>query len=122
MIVTKFLELSYLHDHDRSGVRDEQAEFGDTDDLDLCLYYLRTLSNVFRWAPDSIWAVLASRSVSPDTHPSLPSISKSINARPAFIRPNTEQLERTKTSTSRTSFCKYVSDASPTTRFLRMTS
>ncbi|TEA16559.1 Protein dopey [Colletotrichum sidae] len=40
------------------------------DDLDLCLYYLRTLSNVFRWAPDVIWAVLASTSLTVDaSHP-----------------------------------------------------
>ncbi|GKT41980.1 protein dopey [Colletotrichum spaethianum] len=37
------------------------------DDLDLCLYYLRTLSNVFRWAPDAIWAVLASTSLTVDS-------------------------------------------------------
>ncbi len=38
-------------------------EFTDEDDLDLCLYYLRTLSNVFRWAPDALWDVLATRNL-----------------------------------------------------------
>lgn len=42
---------------------DERAERGDGGDTDMCLYYLRTLSNVFRWAPDTLWAVLARRTV-----------------------------------------------------------
>jgi hypothetical protein len=32
-------------------------------DIDVCLYYLRALSNIFRWAPDAIWATLASTAV-----------------------------------------------------------
>ena len=89
VFVSKFLELQYLRNEDSSGKRGEQAEFGDADDLDLCLYYLRTLSNVFRWAPDSIWAVLASRPVSPDTHPALPSLSK-FTIRPGLCPTNTK--------------------------------
>ncbi|ROV99942.1 hypothetical protein VMCG_06293 [Cytospora schulzeri] len=50
-------------------------EFTDEDDLDLCMYYLRTISNVFRWAPDAFWGILATRVVSPDDFSGLSEIT-----------------------------------------------
>ncbi len=38
-------------------------QFAPDDDLDLGLYYIRALSNVFRWAPETCWAVLAKRTI-----------------------------------------------------------
>lgn len=53
------------------------VEFTEDDDLDLALYYLRALSNVFRWAPEAVWAILARKSVSSEAYfPSLAQISK----------------------------------------------
>lgn len=40
------------------------VEFRETDDLNLCLYYIKGLSTILRWAPASIWAVLAKHRVS----------------------------------------------------------
>lgn len=51
-------------------------EFTEEDDLDLCIYYLRTISNVFRWAPDAIWGMLATKTVSPEDCPGLSEIRK----------------------------------------------
>ncbi|KAH8197518.1 hypothetical protein TruAng_008301 [Truncatella angustata] len=39
----------------------QSIAFSTEDDLDMCLYYLRTLSNMFRWAPDAFFGVLATR-------------------------------------------------------------
>ncbi|KAI6780146.1 Protein dopey-like protein [Emericellopsis cladophorae] len=67
IMVQKFCEvkfLSTLRDGiTQSGVPDSRP-FGEEDDLDLCLYYLRTLSNVLRTCGDVAWAVLASKHVS----------------------------------------------------------
>ncbi|ROV91290.1 hypothetical protein VSDG_07753 [Cytospora chrysosperma] len=49
--------------------------FTEEDDLDLCMYYLRTISNVFRWAPDAFWGILATRVVSPDDFSGLSEIT-----------------------------------------------
>ncbi len=52
-------------------------EFVAEDDLDLCLYYLRTLSNILRWAPDALWDVLAKRTIHAEEHePPLPPLSR----------------------------------------------
>ena len=54
-----------------------QVQFTQDDDLNLALYYLRALSNIFRWAPDALWAVLAKKTVSSEAFfPSLSHISK----------------------------------------------
>lgn len=37
------------------------------DDLDVCLYYLRTVSNVLRWAPDNVWSILDTTAVPDDS-------------------------------------------------------
>ncbi|KAK2009636.1 hypothetical protein LZ32DRAFT_620518 [Colletotrichum eremochloae] len=51
------------HEIGSAATSTSSTTFTADDDLDVCLYYLRTLSNVFRWAPDVIWAVLASTSL-----------------------------------------------------------
>lgn len=64
--VHKFCSLPYLgcrRAQTGSRPQDGWVALSDNDDLDLCLYYLRTLSNVFRWGPDAVWSVLASTSV-----------------------------------------------------------
>lgn len=53
----------------------QSVEFKAEDDLDLGIYYLRTLSNVFRWAPDAFWGVLATRLIE-DQGPNLAEISR----------------------------------------------
>ena len=66
--VSKFSALSFLEtgpDADKTSST-SSYRFTDDDDLDLCLYYLRSLSNIFRWAPDSLWAILATKSLSTD--------------------------------------------------------
>ncbi|KAH8890997.1 hypothetical protein GQ53DRAFT_688145 [Thozetella sp. PMI_491] len=51
---------------------DGSIQLARDDDLDLGLYYVRALSNIFRWAPDNFWAVLAKKTISADSkHPSL---------------------------------------------------
>ncbi|KAK8048888.1 hypothetical protein PG994_010618 [Apiospora phragmitis] len=38
-------------------------EFGEDDDVNTGIYYMRTISNIFRWAPDAFWSVLATRMI-----------------------------------------------------------
>lgn len=47
------------------------------DDLDQCLYYLRTLSNILRWSSDSMWTTLSEKTILTDrANPTLYRISK----------------------------------------------
>ncbi|KAF9879215.1 hypothetical protein CkaCkLH20_03448 [Colletotrichum karsti] len=75
VFVRKFASLPFLraaHDIASAAASTTSTTFTADDDLDLCLYYLRTLSNVFRWAPDVIWGVLASTSLTVDSeHPEI---------------------------------------------------
>lgn len=66
------MELQYLAPS--SG---EAEQFDEDDDLENCIYLLRTLSNVFRWSPEAIWGVLATKAISPQDYPRLSGISKS---------------------------------------------
>ncbi|KAL7628856.1 hypothetical protein AAE478_000371 [Parahypoxylon ruwenzoriense] len=64
IFVTKISQLQFLRAFPRTANAvsfNQSVEFSSEDDLDLALYYLRTLSNVFRWAPDAFWGVLATR-------------------------------------------------------------
>lgn len=73
----RFLQLPFLRSaHVDAGTSHERKGFTENDDLDLCLYYLRTISNIFRWAPDAIWSVLATKTLSADDFPGLVEISK----------------------------------------------
>ncbi|KAF6810329.1 cellular morphogenesis regulator [Colletotrichum sojae] len=75
IFVKKFADLPFLragHEIGSAAATTNSTTFTADDDLDLGLYYLRTLSNVFRWAPDVIWAVLASTSLTVDSeHPEI---------------------------------------------------
>lgn len=74
IFISQFLQLPFLR---VAGAAHEAREFSEEDDLDLCIYYLRTMSNVFRWAPDAIWGILATKTVSAEDFAELPEISKS---------------------------------------------
>lgn len=51
--------------------------YTEEDDLDQCLYYLQTLSNILRWSSDSMWAALEENTISTDrSHQSLYRISE----------------------------------------------
>ncbi|OLN88802.1 Protein dopey [Colletotrichum chlorophyti] len=80
VFVRKFSALKFLRatrDIGSAAASTASTTFSADDDLDLCLYYLRTLSNVFRWAPDVIWAVLASTTLTVDgEHPEVAQMSK----------------------------------------------
>ncbi|TPX15392.1 uncharacterized protein E0L32_004372 [Thyridium curvatum] len=77
IFASRFLALDYLHlpkQGDAHGTRQLTSD----DDLDLGIYYLRTLSNVLRWAPDSFHAILARRTLSAgDGHSSISKITGS---------------------------------------------
>lgn len=77
IFASRFLALDYLHlpkQGDAHGTRQLTSD----DDLDLGIYYLRTLSNVLRWAPDSFHAILARRTLSAgDGHSGISKISRS---------------------------------------------
>ncbi|KAM0274902.1 hypothetical protein ACHAQH_007754 [Verticillium albo-atrum] len=71
IFVSKFSAMSFLGARRNvDGKADLQASvaFSEDDDLDTCLYYLRTLSNVFRWAPDAIWSILVSSTLNPNAN------------------------------------------------------
>ncbi|KAI1394141.1 putative regulator of reproduction dopa [Hypoxylon trugodes] len=62
IFVSKISHLQFLRSSPKTantGASSQSVEFSAEDDLDLALYYLRTLSNIFRWAPDAFWGVLA---------------------------------------------------------------
>ncbi|TGJ87804.1 hypothetical protein E0Z10_g968 [Xylaria hypoxylon] len=64
VFVTKLSELGFLRTLSKtvnSTTSNMSASFSHEDELDLGLYYIRTLSNVLRWAPDALWGVLATR-------------------------------------------------------------
>ncbi|KAK0618330.1 putative regulator of reproduction dopa [Bombardia bombarda] len=63
VFVSKFAELSFLRRQQPSAESGDAAQFKGDDDLDLGLYYIRSLSNVLRWAPDAVWSVLARKTV-----------------------------------------------------------
>ncbi|KAI0482939.1 Dopey, N-terminal-domain-containing protein [Xylariaceae sp. FL0804] len=62
VFVTKMTQLPFLRTLPRTGspvTSTQSFAFLAEDDLDLGIYYIRTLSNVLRWAPDAFWGVLA---------------------------------------------------------------
>ncbi len=61
VLISKFSDLEFLRPS--QSVTTGGIEFSNEDDLDLGLYYLRTLSNIFRWAPDALWAILARQTI-----------------------------------------------------------
>ncbi|KAL0474708.1 Dopey, N-terminal domain-containing protein [Neurospora intermedia] len=78
IFVSKFAELSCLRRQTTSAEAKEVHKFSEEDDVELAVYYLRSLSNVFRFTPDSIWAFLAKKTIRPDSYfPSLSEITGS---------------------------------------------
>ncbi|KAK1754881.1 protein dopey [Echria macrotheca] len=65
IFISKLSEFPLLRRHGSSSEPTAPpAQFPpDDDDLELILYYVRCLSNVLRWAPETIWTVLAKRNV-----------------------------------------------------------
>ncbi|KAJ5032744.1 uncharacterized protein L3040_009337 [Drepanopeziza brunnea f. sp. 'multigermtubi'] len=66
LFVAKFSEFEFLQTlpaESSSSVDSNVQMYDSEDDLDLCLYYLRTLSNMLRWSSDSMWAALAQNTI-----------------------------------------------------------
>ncbi|KAK7952122.1 protein dopey [Apiospora aurea] len=66
VFITKFSELGFLRTLPRTANAEaakRSIEFGEDDDVDTGIYYMRTISNIFRWAPDAFWSVLATRMI-----------------------------------------------------------
>ena len=77
IFVSKFASISFLRRR-QLGPSACPTPFAEDDDLDMALYYIRSLSSVFRWAPEGIWTVLAKRLVKSDAYqPPLSEISTS---------------------------------------------
>ena len=88
----------------------QSVEFKAEDDLDLGIYYLRTLSNVFRWAPDAFWGVLATRLIE-EQGPNLAEISRWIVTHCAWSQTNTQQPDPRATSPYKPSSSTFACDA-----------
>ncbi|KAL2022799.1 hypothetical protein VTK56DRAFT_4615 [Thermocarpiscus australiensis] len=74
IFVTQFSDLPLLRR--RQEPQSGSTHFTEVDDLDLALYYVRSLCSVFRWVPEAAWAVLAKRIVRSDAcHPPLSEIT-----------------------------------------------
>lgn len=87
IFTSQFVQLPFLRaTPGEADAAHEPKEFTEDDDLDLCIYYLRTISNVFRWAPDAIWGILATKAVSPEEFPGLSEISKLLGSLFEFTR------------------------------------
>lgn len=79
--MAKFLTFEFLQTVPEDGhqfLDSRSQKYTEEDDLDQCLYYLRTLSNIIRWCSNGMWAALAGNTISTDTsHRALYRISKS---------------------------------------------
>ncbi|KAH6709570.1 Dopey, N-terminal-domain-containing protein [Leptodontidium sp. MPI-SDFR-AT-0119] len=75
LLVSKFSSFTFLQSlsEEESSYQDSTVQkYSGEDDLDQCLYYLRTVSNMLRWSSDSMWAALAENNISTDaSNPSL---------------------------------------------------
>ena len=80
IFVSKFSDFDFLQkisENSSSFLDGEVRKYTDDDDLDQCLYYLQTLSNILRWSSDNMWTALAENTISTDSsHLSLHRISK----------------------------------------------
>ncbi|KAL2270106.1 hypothetical protein VTJ83DRAFT_2290 [Remersonia thermophila] len=65
IFVTKLFELPFLRPQPRSS-NPAPTDYSEDDDLDLALYYVRSLSSVLRWCPEAAWAVLAKKLPQPE--------------------------------------------------------
>lgn len=76
VFASQLVQLPFLKVSGEKGAARDAEQFTEDDDLDLCIYYLRTIANVFRWAPDAIWSTLATKAVSSEEFPGLSEISE----------------------------------------------
>ncbi|KAE8442299.1 hypothetical protein EG329_003499 [Mollisiaceae sp. DMI_Dod_QoI] len=70
LFVVKFSTFTFLQSIPEEGIdflASDSPPYTSDDDLDQCLYYLKTLSNILRWSSDSMWATLARNNVSIDS-------------------------------------------------------
>lgn len=77
--MAKFSSFQFLHAvlNGSNSIGTGVQIYASDDDLDQCLYYLRTFSNMLRWSSDGMWAALAENSISTDKgHGSLYHICK----------------------------------------------
>lgn len=79
IFTSQFVQLPFLRTPGEESVVRDVEGYTEDDDLDLCIYYLRTISNVFRWAPDAIWGTLATKTVSLADFRGMSEISKYSN-------------------------------------------
>ncbi|KAK3337115.1 putative regulator of reproduction dopa [Cercophora scortea] len=63
VFVSKLAELSFLRRRQTTPESGGAIQFDGEDDLDMGLYYIRSLSTVLRWAPVNVWAALAKKTV-----------------------------------------------------------
>ncbi|KAI1345010.1 Dopey, N-terminal-domain-containing protein [Xylariaceae sp. FL0016] len=66
VFVHKIAGLRYLRTLPKTANAATAAQsyaFSPEDDLDLGIYYIRNLSNMFRWAPDAFWGVFATNMI-----------------------------------------------------------
>ncbi|RDW78114.1 hypothetical protein BP5796_05966 [Coleophoma crateriformis] len=69
LFVAKFSGFSFLQTlvtENSSTIDNTVHKYTEEDDLDQCVYYLLTLSNILRWSSDSTWAALAENTISTD--------------------------------------------------------
>lgn len=77
ILTSQFVQLPFLgNPASKLDASPDPRAFAEDDDLDLCIYYLRTISNVFRWAPDAMWGILATKTVSVEDFPGLSQLSE----------------------------------------------
>ncbi|KAI1323237.1 putative regulator of reproduction dopa [Xylariaceae sp. FL0255] len=70
IFVTKASEVGFLRTVSKSTssvTSNKSVTFSEDDDLDIYIYYIRTLSNILRWAPDALWGVLATKEIDKPT-------------------------------------------------------
>ncbi|KAH0565127.1 hypothetical protein GP486_001478 [Trichoglossum hirsutum] len=67
IFITRFLALDFLQPGSIASkdlnVHTVTCKFSEGDDLELCLYYLQTLSNILRWSSAGVWTTMAKQVV-----------------------------------------------------------
>ncbi|KAH8675396.1 Dopey, N-terminal-domain-containing protein [Xylariales sp. PMI_506] len=66
VFITKLSQFTFLRTVPMTAnpeIAKKSIAFSPDDDLDMALYYLRTLSNILRWSPDAFFGVLATRMI-----------------------------------------------------------
>lgn len=87
VFVTKLAEVPFLRGfvsqiHESEKIEQTPTTFSEDSDLDLCLYYLQTFSNILTYAGDISWVVLASK------HITFNGQQMQISCKKQFTKPN----------------------------------